>query len=632
MKDAARLIIPVWGERYVGNALSVTLPAVLASGNLPALCEAFDVELAIVTERRLFATVTNSRCFQTATKICAVRLIALDDLLTETPGDYGMVLTYALFRGFADLGPRVTETYLLFLNADFIISDGSLRHLGTLMKQGHSVVHAPSFRVVLEDILPLLKAKVDVASCTLRVPSRELVKLALAHKHPTVKARTVNQRLRHQFWMDQYYWYVDEGTLIGYQSPAALVAIKPQRVVTEPAGFWDYSFIPEAAPLAVPAFITDSDDFFMIESQSRGTGSEMIRIGWFSLAEMARKESVRATQEHRYSGRQLLKIHAGELPPDIDGFAAQSRIYMNDLYRLLSPAPAGYIGHPILAEWFAEAKERRRGVAEQPAGPGSVDPSGAPAVQVPPRSTRSLLGALRAIYRKAFGFPPQVSRFHPLWVDMAPICRKVATWRAAGLDSILSVGSDGRLLDRLLRDRVTPAALLAPDQARSPLERAPYDACICHLSLDELLDLETLYASIRPLMKNNGSIVVCMAKNRNPFDRADVLLARAAMPDIDVSRIHFFGTVPTALLAMFYAKRIPQPFARYPLWRLLSVNIAVAFMAPVVWLVNALAARRDDSIVPRAWTSLMIEFTVRRRVHRAGLGESQDRAESQSTL
>ena len=114
--------------------------------------------------------------------------------------------------------------------------------------------------------------------------------------------------------MDQYYWYVDEDTMIGYQSPVALVAVKPERVVAEPNSFWDYGFVPEAAPTATPVFMTDLDDFFMIEPQSRETGSEMIRIGWFSLDDMARRELRRSTEQHRESARQLLMISCGRSP------------------------------------------------------------------------------------------------------------------------------------------------------------------------------------------------------------------------------------------------------------------------------------------------------------------------------
>lgn len=161
MQETVRLIIPVWGDLYASKLVSITLPAILAAGNLPALTELFDVELVIVTESRLFDAIRESQSFQLITTFCSPRLIALDDLMINDPSDYGAVLTYALFRGFADLGARMTETYLIFLNADFILCDGSLRHLGKLMSEGKRVIHAPSFRVNLEEVLPQLQALVD---------------------------------------------------------------------------------------------------------------------------------------------------------------------------------------------------------------------------------------------------------------------------------------------------------------------------------------------------------------------------------------------------------------------------------------------------------------------------------------
>jgi hypothetical protein len=616
MRDAARLIIPAWGERYVGKVLSIALPAVLAPGNLPALCEEFDVELVIVTETRLFDMVRNSASFQAAAKICTTQLTSLDDLLTDVPGDYGMVLTYALFRGFSDLGARMVETYLLFLNADFIISDGSLRHLGGLMSEGHRVIHAPSFRVVLEDVLPQLQEEVEGASSVLRVPSRDLVRLALANKHPTVTARTVNQRLRHQSWMDQYYWYVDEDTLIGYQSPVALVAIKPERVVGEPAIFWDYGFVADAAPNATPVFVTDSDDFFMIEPQARDTGSEMIRIGWFELDDMARKESLRATKEHRESGRQLLKIHAGDLPADLDRFAAESRAYMDEFYSRLAPVPAANIGHPLLGRWFAEASGRRRGgdgltqrdVSGQKA-PGAITPALA---RSPTTIAMRFLGGLPTIYTKMFGVPPRVSRFHPLWPDMAPVSQKLAAWRETGKTNILWIGPLGSVFDVLLSDRISPGLLLASDECDPMLQaKAPHDACIFHLTIDELMDLDRLYLKVRPLLEERGEVLVYVSKDSSVFDSADLLLKRADVPGLDVSKIHFFGTPATAIPAMLF-KRLPQDLSKYSVVRVAAVGCAFILIAPLIWLANTWAERRDTAIFTPAWTSFVMEFTIKR--------------------
>ena len=67
MQQNARLIIPLWGTVYADKLTSMTLPALLAPGNLPALCAMFNVEVVIVTEAKLFdlisqLTLLSTRC------------------------------------------------------------------------------------------------------------------------------------------------------------------------------------------------------------------------------------------------------------------------------------------------------------------------------------------------------------------------------------------------------------------------------------------------------------------------------------------------------------------------------------------------------------------------------------------
>lgn len=616
MTEAARLIIPVWGDAYAGMLVSATLPAVLAPGNLPALAARFDVELVIVTETRLFDLIRRSNAFQLAGKYCSTRLTALDDLMIDSPDDYGAVLTYALFRGFADLGARMTDTYLLFLNADFIVSDGSLGHVARLMAEGKRVIHAPSFRVSQENVSPQLDARVDAAACSLRLSPREMVSLALAHKHRTVKARIVNQRICHQAWMDQYYWYVDEQTLIGYQWPVALVAIKPQRVVSAPVLVWDYGFIPEAAPDAEPHFIADSDDFFMIEPQSQASNDAMIKVGWISFDDIARNLSMWTTKEQRECGRRLLKIHAGELPDNIDEVVAESRAYMAEIYRRLSPDSLPHVSHSYLGAWFEGAPSRMRGYRD--GRPESADGAARSAFAADQskaaRSNKAnkTLALLNFIYRKTFGSPPQVGRFHPLWADTAPITTRIAAWRSAGEQKILWMKTGGSLLHRLLRDRVEPAAVLT-DKGRNALSAAaPYDACVCELTLDELSLLNRLYAALRPLMKNGAHVVFSIAKDGNLLDGAELLLERTQFPAIDISEIHFFGTVAAGFLRALYLRAV-HSFQKHPVLRALTVSAVLIVLAPLVRLANSRAAARDTAIFSPRWTSLAVEFTVKRR-------------------
>src|SRR3984893_113036 len=106
MEQNARLIIPLWGKAYADKLTSMTLPALLAPGNLPALCALFHVEVVIVTETKLFDIIRNSHAFQRLTLLCPATLTPIDDLMSNVPGDYGVVLTKALYRGFVDLGVK----------------------------------------------------------------------------------------------------------------------------------------------------------------------------------------------------------------------------------------------------------------------------------------------------------------------------------------------------------------------------------------------------------------------------------------------------------------------------------------------------------------------------------------------
>jgi len=617
MKAPARLIIPLWGEVYAQKLISITLPALLAPGNLPALSNAFDVEIVLVTETRLYARIQEAQSFRLVSQRCRTKLVSLDDLLTELPGDYGVVLTYALYRGFTDLGARMTQTYLLFLNADFIICDGALRHLAKLMLEGKRVIHAPSFRVVLEDVWPQLQARVNPSNLILSLAPREMVKLALAHKHLTVRARTVNQRLCHQTWMDQFYWYVDEDTLIGYQWPVALVAIKPERVVSEPALVWDYAFIPEASPTAERHFIDDSDDFFMLEPQKRTTGEELVKVGWVSTDEIARDLSKWTTKEQRECGRQLLKIHASDLPANVDEVVAESRGFMAEVTRRLTPTPQPHIGHGHLGAWFEAAKERMKGGGQEPSFVRTQHPDEAasagssPPARSPPRRKNAALHALRALYRTTFGSPPEVGRFHPLWLDTWFVNQRIAAWTSR-LTRILWITSKDSLFHSVLTGRIDTATLFLDDSNASLFVDAPYDTCFCELTFDELARLRLIYARIRPLMNKGGEVVILVSSRQGGMlSSSDMGLCQDAFPDVDESEIRFFGSGATEILRRFYL-RASNSFPNRPLYRAVATGGVLIGLAPFVRLANALGFRREPSIWTPRWTSLVISFTVRK--------------------
>ena len=144
VKCPTRVITYAWGEEYADTLLTLTLPALLAPGNLPYVASEVPCELVILTERRFFSKFHSHPTIARIGKVCPIRIVRLDDLIVSKD-KYGMTLTYALHRAFSDLGPAMTEHWQIFLNADFILADGSLRNVIHHLSRGERIVASPSY-------------------------------------------------------------------------------------------------------------------------------------------------------------------------------------------------------------------------------------------------------------------------------------------------------------------------------------------------------------------------------------------------------------------------------------------------------------------------------------------------------
>src|SRR5580692_11838849 len=78
-----RVITYAWGEKYVSDLLSLTLPALLAPGNLPHLAAAVPCEVVILTQQRFFPRFVAEAAVVRMQEFCPVRLVALDDLVSD---------------------------------------------------------------------------------------------------------------------------------------------------------------------------------------------------------------------------------------------------------------------------------------------------------------------------------------------------------------------------------------------------------------------------------------------------------------------------------------------------------------------------------------------------------------------
>ena len=210
-----RIIVPVWGKDYVERWLGFAFAALLADGNLPYLKDHSNLELVIMTKAADVATLKNHWQLNELTKGVRVTYITIDEFFPAGRVEYGVPLTLAYGKAIARIGGNELGSFAVLLNADFILSKGSLASLLRRIEAGHTVITAPSIRVPDHVVRPLLQAKLDIDQNVLPMSGRELMKLVNQYPHSAVLGRTLNCNTfvdsNHYHLM---YWRVSQDLLI----------------------------------------------------------------------------------------------------------------------------------------------------------------------------------------------------------------------------------------------------------------------------------------------------------------------------------------------------------------------------------------------------------------------------------
>lgn len=600
-----RLITTVWGAAYLDELLTITLPAILAPGNLPSLARRFACEFALVTERGFFPALRAHPVIRAIGNLCPVRLIPVDDLLMYRRVLYGHVLTHALHRGFEDLGERVTDTNLIFFNSDFVIADGGLRTIGAKIAAGERLIFAPSYCVFAETAAPLLRQAIDPATGALVLPPRAMAALALEHRHNTIRAKTVNEQALHMHISDQFYWRLDRDTLLGYQLPIAIVCLRPERRYHKPVSFWDFATLTGAAPNLPRCVLGDSDEFLMLELRSAGLYAEHLRLGPVTPEQVAPVLAGYMTPDQFEMGRYPLVLHAQDLPDTVAAARRRLDAYVDQVYALLPAAAKSPHGHPIWTgligvynasrrDWLLARRQTRR-------APGRVviDRAGA---------------RRRKRHAPADPAPALEAPDHPLWAlyrhPLAAIARAV---KDRPQPDCLWLGEASGLLRRRIHAipgrhrRETPSALLArgtlPDAIR-------FDLCVIEPPSGDLRSLGRIMALIRPALRPGGSIVIHIAHPAlRPLTDQDAAELLPVLPaGHDRVTIRYAGGVPLARLVDAYVRallRRPPATPAHDAIQEARVARALRFAARPA---NAAAAALPPDRVPAKCSALTIEI------------------------
>jgi len=598
------LIVPVWGERYAARFTELTLPALLAPGNVPELAASLTTEVALVTQRALFDVLRGTESFRRLEKHCEVRLIAMDDLLTH-PGYYGLTITWTLFRGFTDLGPAMTDTWLLFLNSDFILADGSYRSLLQRLNANARIVLAPSYCTIEDEVVPLLRARVSAASHTLSIPPRDMADLMLDRLHYTVRAKTINRRMYRIQHVDQLYYVVDNDTILCRQFPISIVAMKPERVLTRAVAIWDFGTISEACPTSPLSVIADSDEFLMLELRGRNVASDQLELGWLTPSRVARSLAWWTTADQRRCSEHTLVLHRRDLPATVAaGGEALADFHRRVIAELPEPLP--HDDHPIWTRLHTLHDEWRAGGSA--AKSETSDLSGPRASTERPIRERLTLG-IRALYRALFGSPPRLGAGHPDFIDIQPTIALIERLAVAARTAISVFSTPRAVVAPSLREWFDEVCELRPEDISGDGPRA--DFCFVELTRQEMMAFRELHRRLRNLVRPGGHIVVLYRTHGvEPLAPRDVSFIMGALPTSDVAVVSYRGGRLSSRLQRRWDERLAGIRKRR---RVAAARFAVAALlqAPIAWLVNRAAQRHASSgEVPPGCTSVLIDITV----------------------
>jgi hypothetical protein len=506
-----KIILPVWGSRFVRQFLEFALPTLLAPGNVPALAKALPCQFVLLTSGQDDPVIRHDRGWRRLRQLCRADIELIDDLITE--GNHTTTLTLAYARAIKQAGEQMMNTCFFLLVSDYIMADGSLSHVLERMQRGVSGILAGNFQIIAEDAIPMMRRKLSSIAPELVLPPRNLMQWTFNHLHPATSASIVNYPLNHKSHTNRLFWRVDDDTLIGHFYLLHPIAVRPEVTDFVIGSSFDYSFIPEMCPSDNVEAITNSDDYLVVEMQSRAHEADQVRWGPLEPKNLAKTLSEWTTAEHRKNIQYTFIYHASDIPKDILVTENQADQFINRVSRCLSPAAQPHRNHhywsgAVAAHYIRTGQEL---TAEH---------------------WRSLIRGLAGerwrdrfvfYWRIAlFGPWPNVRPWHPRWPDFRPVLRELRR-EIRPNDALLILGSDPVRFASWLAS--SPYKATARETARLlNLPRHQYmllvgkfDGCLMLLREGDLNSIDDIFKRVGPLLKPGGQLLISIS-NDQPTD------------------------------------------------------------------------------------------------------------------
>ena len=487
------ILMLAWGAQAAEQALTLCIATLLSPRNLPTAAVGWETTIVFLSRKADREQIEDHPIAKRIAAYARLIVVPIDDLLAAgNDGNYGLTITLALARGILRRGPQMTGVYFILMAADFILADGALAALAEEMKRGHSAVFAPSWRANAEEVGPLLEIWRE-GDGIMTIPPRPLAELALQHLHPTVLAGLRNLGQLNTFHHNQFYWSVDERTLISRQLLMHLFCIRPEIVLDGIDYFFDYGLFETACPTQDHVVLADSDQFMALELQSRNSERNRLRVGSERMEDIVADIQSWTTSVHRKLGTYTCVLHSGDAADKVGVVTRQAASFMGDLLGQLG-APLSPRNHPYwggaLAFWVMKRKS---------AG-AAIDLSEF-RLRAPDTATPRV-----PLFNFSFGRWIHLTMLHPRWAETDALRRFVS---AAGKDRPGAIFFGPAQTDFVSvmppGTRLADGVALLKDFALPPVGLIAFE-----LESNELPSLARILCEIKPYLDEDGQILVAI--------------------------------------------------------------------------------------------------------------------------
>lgn len=259
-----KLIVPVWGQKYIDFFLDFSLKSMLSDANL-AFFQTKDVELIICTSIFSKHIFYSNSFLKEVEKILKIKYLFIDDFI-EGPASLAITKAYAKAINYFIGSPDVIYYCLM---PDYIYADGAISKSYTyLIKNNYNGLNAGNFQASEEAFLNKLMKLGTKSNIGWNLDTRELIDQAKYWLHPITQANIINlENNQLNLSQNRLFWLTPNGTLLGKFYLMHPLCVVPEVDHFSPTGPIDFSLMSELVPSGNYGYITSSEDYFVLELQ-----------------------------------------------------------------------------------------------------------------------------------------------------------------------------------------------------------------------------------------------------------------------------------------------------------------------------------------------------------------------------